>query len=71
LFVTDNSYDDRGSRPVHEVGDLLWAKLEPIGPVGRMLLYTMAVIVMLSVVWVLLGSSLLGLFLALRPAPGS
>jgi glucose/arabinose dehydrogenase len=25
LFVTDNSYDDRGSRPVHGAGDLLWA----------------------------------------------
>ena len=25
LFVTDNSYDDRGSRPVHGTGDLLWA----------------------------------------------
>ncbi len=24
LFVTDNSYDDRGSRPVHGTGDLLW-----------------------------------------------
>lgn len=24
LFVTDNSYDDRGSRPVHGAGDLLW-----------------------------------------------
>jgi Glucose/sorbosone dehydrogenases len=28
LFVTDNSYDDRGSRPVHGAGDLLWA-VEP------------------------------------------
>ena len=25
LFVTDNSYDDRGSRPIHGAGDLLWA----------------------------------------------
>ena len=25
LFVTDNSYDDRGSRAVHGAGDLLWA----------------------------------------------
>ena len=25
LFVTDNGYDDRGSRPVHGTGDLLWA----------------------------------------------
>ena len=25
LFVTDNAYDDRGSRPVHGAGDLLWA----------------------------------------------
>jgi hypothetical protein len=25
LFVTDNGYDDRGSRPVHGAGDLLWA----------------------------------------------
>jgi glucose/arabinose dehydrogenase len=24
LYVTDNSYDDRGSRPVHGTGDLLW-----------------------------------------------
>lgn len=24
LFVTDNSYDDRGSRPIHGAGDLLW-----------------------------------------------
>jgi glucose/arabinose dehydrogenase len=24
LFATDNSYDDRGSRPVHGAGDLLW-----------------------------------------------
>ena len=24
LFVLDNSYDDRGSRPVHGAGDLLW-----------------------------------------------
>ena len=24
LFVIDNSYDDRGSRPVHGAGDLLW-----------------------------------------------
>lgn len=24
LYVTDNSYDDRGSRPVHGAGDLLW-----------------------------------------------
>jgi glucose/arabinose dehydrogenase len=24
LLVTDNSYDDRGSRPVHGAGDLLW-----------------------------------------------
>jgi len=28
LFVTDNSYDDRGSRPVQGAGDLLWA-VEP------------------------------------------
>jgi glucose/arabinose dehydrogenase len=25
LFVTDNGYDDRGSRPVHGAGDLLWS----------------------------------------------
>jgi glucose/arabinose dehydrogenase len=25
LYATDNSYDDRGSRPVHGAGDLLWA----------------------------------------------
>jgi glucose/arabinose dehydrogenase len=25
LFVADNGYDDRGSRPVHGAGDLLWA----------------------------------------------
>ncbi|WP_447977227.1 PQQ-dependent sugar dehydrogenase [Candidatus Nitrospira bockiana] len=25
LFVTDNSYDDRGSRAIHGAGDLLWA----------------------------------------------
>ncbi len=25
LFVADNQYDDRGSRPVHGAGDLLWA----------------------------------------------
>ena len=24
LYVTDNAYDDRGSRPVHGAGDLLW-----------------------------------------------
>lgn len=24
LFATDNSYDDRGSRPIHGAGDLLW-----------------------------------------------
>jgi glucose/arabinose dehydrogenase len=24
LYVTDNSYDDRGSRPVHGTGDLIW-----------------------------------------------
>ena len=24
LYVTDNSYDDRGSRPIHGTGDLLW-----------------------------------------------
>jgi hypothetical protein len=24
LYVTDNGYDDRGSRPVHGTGDLLW-----------------------------------------------
>lgn len=24
LFATDNSYDDRGSRPIHGTGDLLW-----------------------------------------------
>jgi glucose/arabinose dehydrogenase len=24
LYATDNSYDDRGSRPVHGTGDLLW-----------------------------------------------
>jgi glucose/arabinose dehydrogenase len=28
LFVTDNGYDDRGSRPVHGAADLLWA-VEP------------------------------------------
>jgi glucose/arabinose dehydrogenase len=25
LYATDNAYDDRGSRPVHGAGDLLWA----------------------------------------------
>jgi glucose/arabinose dehydrogenase len=25
LYVTDNMYDDRGSRPVHGAGDVLWA----------------------------------------------
>jgi glucose/arabinose dehydrogenase len=25
LYVTDNGYDDRGSRPVWGAGDLLWA----------------------------------------------
>ena len=28
LFVTDNGYDDRGSRPVWGAGDLLWAVKE-------------------------------------------
>ncbi|MBI3805844.1 MAG: glucose dehydrogenase [Nitrospirae bacterium] len=28
LYVTDNAYDDRGSRPVHGAGDLLW-KITP------------------------------------------
>ena len=33
LFVTDNSYDDRGSRPVHGAGDLLW-EIRPGGWYG-------------------------------------
>jgi glucose/arabinose dehydrogenase len=28
LYVTDNMYDDRGSRPVHGTGDLLWSVQE-------------------------------------------
>jgi glucose/arabinose dehydrogenase len=33
LYALDNSYDDRGSRPVHGTGDLLWA-IEPGGWYG-------------------------------------
>ena len=46
-------------------------KLGPIGPLGRLALYTVAVIVVLSVAWVLFGSSLAGLLLLIRSPAGS
>jgi hypothetical protein len=46
-------------------------KLGPIGPLGRLALYTVAVIVVLSAAWVLFGSSLAGLLLLLRSPAGS
>ena len=46
-------------------------KLGPIGPLGRLALYTVAVIVVLSVAWVLFGSSLAGLLLLLRSPASS
>ena len=46
-------------------------RLGPIGPVGRLVLYAVAVIVVLSVAWVLFGSSLAGLLLLFRSPAGS
>jgi hypothetical protein len=46
-------------------------RLGPIGPVGRLVLYAAAVIVVLSVAWVLFGSSLAGLLLLFRSPAGS
>ena len=46
-------------------------KLGPIGPLGRLALYAVAVIVALGVAWVLFGSSLAGLLLLLRSPAGS
>jgi hypothetical protein len=46
-------------------------KLGPIGPLGRLALYAVALIIVLSVVWVLFGSSLAGLLLLFRSSAGS
>jgi hypothetical protein len=46
-------------------------KLGPIGPLGRLALYAMAVIILLSVAWVLFGSSLAGLLLLFRSTASS
>jgi hypothetical protein len=46
-------------------------RLGPIGPVGRLALYAAAVLVILSVAWILFGSSLAGLLLLLRSPAGS
>jgi hypothetical protein len=45
--------------------------LGPIRPTGRVLLYAVAVIVVLTVAWVLLGSSLAGLLVLFRSPAGS
>ncbi len=45
-------------------------KLGPIGPLGRLALYAVAVVIVLSVAWVLFGSSLAGLLLLFRSSAG-
>jgi hypothetical protein len=41
-------------------------KLGPLGPLARVALYGLAVLVLLSIVWVFFGSALVALWLALR-----
>jgi hypothetical protein len=41
-------------------------KLGPLGPLARVALYGLAVLVLLSIAWVLFGSTLMGLWLTFR-----